>query len=148
MPGPLTIDASVFINAFNPNEPRHTESRRLMERIRAEGLPMVVPTLVLPEVAATISRATGDSQTARLFTDQLRRLPGLVLVPLDQGLAAQAAEIAAEHRLRGSDAVYGAVSLRFGSLLVTLDREQHARLKPIVRSSYPAVALPEIPGDA
>jgi len=146
MAGPLTIDASVFVSAFNANEPRHTESSRLMESVRARGLPMVVPTLVLPEVAATISRATGDSQTARSFTDQLRRLPGLVLVPLDEGLAAQAAEIASEHRLRGSDAVYGAVSLRFGSALVTLDREQHTRLKPIVRSRDPAEALSEIPG--
>jgi predicted nucleic acid-binding protein len=148
MAGPVTIDASVFINAFNPNEPRHAESSRLMEHVRSQGLPMVVPTLVLPEVAATISRATRDSKTARSFANQLRLLPGLVLVPLDEGLAAQAAEIAAEHRLRGSDAVYGAVSLRFGSTLITFDREQHQRLKPIVRSRYPVEAMQEILGEA
>jgi predicted nucleic acid-binding protein len=32
------------------------------------------------------------------------------------------------NRLRGSDAVYGAVALRFGTELITLDKEQLNRL--------------------
>jgi predicted nucleic acid-binding protein len=141
MAGPLTLDASVFLNAFNPAEPHHAESSRLMGRIRAEGIPLVAPTLLLPEVAATISRTTRRAETARSFADQLRILPGLILVSLDEALAMQAAQIAAEHRLRGSDAIYGAVSLRFGSPLVTLDREQYERLKPLVRSRTPKEVL-------
>src|SRR3972149_3327801 len=130
MSGPLIIDASVFISAFNPAEPQHGESSRLMARIRAGGTPLVAPTLVLPELAGAISRTTGDSESARPFTERLGTLPGLILVGLDEVLAAQAAEIASAHRLRGSDAVYGAVSLRFGGPLITLDREQHDRLRP------------------
>jgi predicted nucleic acid-binding protein len=142
--GPLTIDASVFLNAFNPAEPRHAESARLMRHIRGEAIPLVAPTLVLPEVAATIARAIGNAETARLFADQLRELPGLILVVLDETLAILAAQIASEHRLRGSDAVYGAVALRFGSPIVTLDREQHARLKPLVDSRYPQEMLRDL----
>ena len=56
-----------------------------MARVRAEGIPLVAPTLALPEVAATIARTTGDPDTAQRF-----------------------AEVASEHRLRGSDAAYGA----------------------------------------
>ena len=141
MSGPLTIDASVFLNAFNPAEPHHAESSSLMRRVRAEAIPLIAPTLVLPEVAAAIARTTGDSDTAREFAEQLRILPGLILVPLDETLAIQAAEVASEHRPRGSDAVYGAVCLRFGSPLVTLDREQRERLKPIVRTRTPKEAL-------
>ena len=52
-----------------------------------------------------------------------------------------AAETAAYHRLRGSDAVYAAVALRFGSLLVTLDTEQGERLKDILSVYSPSQAL-------
>ena len=125
MARPYTIDASVFLNAFNPAEAGHAESNRLLTLLQARAIPMIVPTLVLPEVAATISRVRNDASLAHSFTSQLERLPNLMLIALDTTLAQQAAEAAAEHRLRGSDAVYAAVALRFGSILVTLDREQH-----------------------
>jgi predicted nucleic acid-binding protein len=67
-----------------------------------------------------------------------------VLVNLDTTLAQQAADAAAQYRLRGSDAVYAAVALRFGTVLVTLDREQHARLGAVVTSRYPAEVLADI----
>jgi len=142
--GPLTLDASVFLNAFNPAEPHHADSSRLMAHVRANAIPLVTPTLALPEVSAAIARTTGDSDTARQFAEQLRILPGLILVPLDETLALQAAQVAAEQRLRGSDAVYGAVCLRFGSALITLDREQLARLKPILRTRTPRQALDDL----
>jgi len=142
--GPLTLDASVFLNAFNPAEPHHADSSRLMAHVRADAIPLVTPTLALPEVSAAIARTTGDSDTARQFAEQLRILPGLILVPLDETLALQAAQVAAEQRLRGSDAVYGAVCLRFGSALITLDREQLERLKPILRTRTPTQALDDL----
>lgn len=148
MAGPLTIDASVFLNAFNSAEPHHAESARLMERVRKDAIPLVAPTLVLPEVAAAIARTIGDKESARLFADRLRDLPGLVLVAVDETLAMVAAQIASDHRLRGSDAVYGAVALRFGSPLVTLDREQHLRLKAVVHSRFPGEALRDMGGSA
>lgn len=148
MAGPLTFDASVFLNAFNPAEPHHAESAELMERVREGAVPLVAPTLVLPEVSAAIARATGDSGTARLFADHLRHLPGLVLVAVDETLARAAAIIASDHRLRGSDAIYGAVALRFGSPLITLDREQHSRLKALIHSWFPDEALRDLRGSA
>ena len=56
----------------------------------------------------------------------------------------QHAAAAAQYRLRGSDAVYAAVALRFGSVLVTLDREQRERLEEIVTSRYPTEILAEV----
>jgi predicted nucleic acid-binding protein len=146
MPGPLTVDASVLINAFNPAEPHHADSNRLMAHVRSHGIPVIAPTLALPEVAAAIARTTGDSETAQRFAEQLRILPGLILVPLDETLALQSAQVAAENRLRGSDAVYGATALRFGSPLVTLDGEQLERLKPMLRTLTPRQALDDLGG--
>lgn len=144
MARPHTIDASIFLNAFNPVEAGHAESNRLLTLLQARAIPMIVPTLVLPEVAATISRVRNDSALARSFTSQLERLPNLMLIALDAALARQAAEAAARHRLRGSDAVYAAVAIRFGSILVTLDREQHDRVAGILTGYYPSEALTEL----
>jgi len=144
MARPYTIDASVFLNAFNPAETGHAESNRLLTLLQTQAIPMIVPTLVLPEVAATISRVRNDAALARSFTSQLERLPNLMLIALDTTLAQQAAEAAAQHRLRGSDAVYVTVALRFGSIFVTRDREQHDRVAGVLTSYYPSDALTEL----
>lgn len=144
MPRLYTIDASVFLNAFNPREEGHEASREVLRRLQAQGAPLVCPTLLLPEVAGAIRRGREDAGLAREFAATLRRLPHLILVPLDDLLAVQAAQLAADHGLRGSDAVYGAVALRFGSVLVTLDREQRARLGAVLPTHSPAEVLEEV----
>ncbi len=137
MPRPLTIDASVFLNAFNPSEPGHEASHQMLAWLQKHAVPIIAPTLVLPEVAATISRVQRDAGLAREFANALSHLPNLVLVALDSTLAQQAADAAAQHRLRGTDAVYAAVAIRFGCTLVTLDREQRERLNKVLTSRYP-----------
>ncbi len=140
----FTVDASVFLNAFNPYEAGHADSRQFLERLQGQAIPIIVPALVLPEVAAAISRGSGNAELAREFTASLERLPHLVLVPVDLALARQAVDVAAAHHVRGSDAVYIAVALRFGSLLATLDREQHDRSSDALKAIYPAEALAEL----
>ena len=138
MAGPYTVDASVFLNAFNPGEPDHDVSFKLIARMQAQAVPIVVPTLLLPEVAGTIARGRGDSELARRFAATLRRLRHIVLVPLDAETAQQAANVAARHRLRGSDAVYAAIALRFATTLITLDQDQRLRVSPVLRARLPA----------
>lgn len=141
MNGTFTVDASVFLNAFNPYEAGYAESHRLLAHLQSQALPIIVPTLLLAEAAATIARGRDDADLARAFTAALRRLPHLVWVPVDGTLAQQAADLAAQHRLRGSDAVYVAVALRFGSTLITLDREQRQRCADAIVALSPAEAL-------
>jgi predicted nucleic acid-binding protein len=137
----FTLDASVFLNAFNPYEVGHQESHRLLEALQEGAVPIVAPTLLLPEVAAAVSRGRGDEDLAREFAAALSRLPHLVLVPLDAALAGQAVDVAAQYRLRGSDAVYAAVALRFGSTLITLDAEQQERVADVLTTLNPAEVL-------
>jgi len=139
--GPFTVDASVFLNAFNPYEQGHEESHGLLTRLQTEAIPIVVPTLLLPEVAGTIARGRQDLSLAREFSRALSRLPHVVFVPLDAAQAQRALEVAAEYRLRGSDAVYATVALQFGSMLVTLDREQRERVAKIVPTRRPSEAI-------
>jgi predicted nucleic acid-binding protein len=137
----FTVDASVFLNAFNPYEAGSEISNRFLAALQQDALPVIVPTLLLPEVAAAVGRGRGDAALARDFAHALARLPHLILVPLDAALASQAAHVAAGHRLRGSDAVYAAVALRFGTTLVTLDREQRQRVSDVITTRTPAQAL-------
>lgn len=138
MAGPYTVDASVFLSAFNPRESGHSESHRFLARLYEAGSPIIAPTLLLPEVAGAIGRGRRDADLARRFVAALRRLPHLLLIALDAALAGRAADLAAQHRLRGSDAVYGVVALQFGSTLVTLDLEQRRRLAGVVPTRRPA----------
>ena len=137
MNSPVTIDASVFVSAFSPAEPAHPQSKAFMRRVRDESVPIIVPALVLPEVASAIARGQGKPDLGVAFAEELISFPNLTLAAVDESLARLAVEIAARHRLRGSDAVYAAVTLRFGTELVTLDREQLARLEGVVTVRSP-----------
>jgi predicted nucleic acid-binding protein len=143
MIGTFTVDASVFLNAFNPYETGYAESHRLLSDLQSQASPIIVPTLLLAEAAAASARGRDDADLARAFAAALRRLPHLVWVAVDATLAQQAADLAAQHRLRGSDAVYVAVAVRFGSTLITLDREQRERISDVIVARYPAEVLAE-----
>jgi predicted nucleic acid-binding protein len=137
----FTVDASVFVNAFNPRELGHADSYRFLEYIKAQAFPIIVPTLLLPEIAAAISRGSRDADLARQFAGAISRLSHLMVVPLDATLAQQSAEVAADYHLRGSDAVCVAVALRFGSTLVTLDQEQLTRVASVLAAQRPVDIL-------
>jgi predicted nucleic acid-binding protein len=136
-----TIDASVYVNAFNPHEPGHAESLELLAAIQQAGDPVIAPTLLLPEIASAVSRVAGDEAGALRYAAATAALPGLTLVALTSAVARQAAQLAAAHRLRGADAVYVAVARRYGTLLVSRDAEQRVRGSAAVRCQPPEEAL-------
>ena len=133
-----TIDASVHLSALNPAEPDSSASQALFVLIQRHEIALFSPTLLLVEVAAAVAASLGDPRLALALVGALRALPHQTLVPLDEELAEGAAQLAALARLRGSDAVYGAVAERYGATLVTLDGRQLDRLPPTVRVARPA----------
>ncbi|HTE86297.1 MAG TPA: type II toxin-antitoxin system VapC family toxin [Dehalococcoidia bacterium] len=143
-----TIDASVFVNAFNLGEVGHDTSLAFLSAARAEGASMIAPTLLLAEVAGAIARGRQDTAVARSLALDIGRLSTLIMVPLDRTLANESADVAIERRVRGADAVYAAVALRFGSTLVTLDREQRERLAPVLTTKSPEEMLAELGGES
>ena len=136
-----TVDASVFVNAFNPHEKGHANSLAFIAAIQAAGDPIIVPTLVLPEIESAVARASGDSAGALQYAKATAALPNLTLVSLTSVLAHQAAELAATYRLRGADAAYLAVARRYGTTVVSRDEEQRSRGAAIVTCQTPEDAL-------
>ncbi|MHB9150508.1 MAG: type II toxin-antitoxin system VapC family toxin [Thermoleophilia bacterium] len=139
--GPVTIDASVFLSANNPAEVHQIESHLFLDTLSSNARPVVLPTLVVPEVGAAAYRVGGSGETARSLALSLTRIPGVIFVPLDEQMGEASLEIAVEGALKGSDAVYAATARRFGATLVTLDRQQRTRLPADVRALYPWEAL-------
>ena len=141
IPRRYTIDASVFINAFNPHEAGRAESLATLTAIQERGDPVIVPTLLLPEIAAAVARASDDSDGALAYAGATAGLPQLTLVALTPAMARLAAELAAEHRLRGADSIYVAVARRYGTTLVSRDEEQRLRGSAVVMCQAPEEVL-------
>ena len=139
-----TLDANIFVRDLDTREPQHAECHALLEELQAQALPIVVPVLVLAEVAGTVSRTRRDPIAGRLGADLLRGTGNLSLIPIDDTLAQEAAELAADYALRGADAVYVAVARRHNCTRVSLDREQRERAAAIVTTRTPAEALAEL----
>jgi predicted nucleic acid-binding protein len=136
-----TVDASVFVNAFNPHEDGHAESLQILAAIQKRGDPLIVPTLLIPEIASALARASDDSAGALRYANATAALPHLTLVSLTSVMARQAAELAATHRLRGADAIYLAVARRYGTTLVSRDDEQRTRGSGVATCQTPEQAL-------
>jgi len=136
-----TVDASVFVNAFNPHEDGHAASLQILSAIQKRGDPVIVPTLIVPEISAAVARATDDSAGAVRYALATIALPHLTLVSLTAAVARQASDLAAAHRLRGADAVYLAVARRYGTTIVSRDEEQRSRGGAVVGCRTPEEAL-------
>jgi len=133
-----TVDTSVWVNGSDTLEAGHEISRACLQLLAQRGHQLVLPTLVLPEIAGAIGRTRSDSSLGETFAVQVAALPNVTLLPLDEALAHQARVLAAQHRLRGADAVYAALALVAKTTLISLDREHLARLVGIVPVITPA----------
>ena len=137
MNSPVTVDASVFVNAFIPTEEGSDQSLAFIIELRNRQIPLIQPTLFFPELIASVARKKNNAVLALALAEDIRKSTNLTLIPLDENLADFASEVAANHRLRGSDAVYAAVALRFGTELITLDKEQLERLPNVLPVKAP-----------
>jgi len=133
----VVVDASVWVSRLVDSDIHHARCQSWMQSQASEGGLLVAPVLVLAEVAGAISRRTNRPNLARQAVEVLQALPNLRLVSIDPALAGLAAGLAADHALRGADAVYVATASQLGLPLVTLDGEQLQRAKPIVSTSSP-----------
>lgn len=108
-----------------------------MLAVRTQKIPIIVPVLVLAEISAALSRGQGKPELGKDFVQEIRKFPNTTFVDVDDGIATLAVDLAANNRLRGSDAVYAAVTLRFGTELISLDKEQLERLPRVVAVRKP-----------
>jgi predicted nucleic acid-binding protein len=133
-----TIDASVWVSAYMSIEPSHAPSLQFLVQLQTRGFKVHLPTIVIPEVVASIWRRTGSSDATLVFSRALRRIPLITWHSLDLPAAEAAASVASTCRLRGADAIYVTVAQATGSTLVSLDSEQLTRSSSVVAVTTPA----------
>jgi predicted nucleic acid-binding protein len=138
------IDASVHVADARPREPHHAEARALLSQIAEQNRQVYLPEIVLAEIAAAISRGTGQTDLARRLTTSLRRVPNFHFVPVDQELGDRAADIAAKYQIPGCDAVYVALTQQLGAVLITLDHQQRVRVPHGIAARGPAEELGQL----
>jgi predicted nucleic acid-binding protein len=95
-----------------------------MEQYHSTKGLLVIPTFLLVEVAASISRLTGESRQAKETVRQIVAINIIQIVGMDNELIQATVDIAADLRLRAGDAIYVAVAHRLNIPLISWDREQ------------------------
>lgn len=134
------VDASVWVSSFLPRDVNHGPSRRWIEHTLANDM-VVSPGLLLAEVTGALSRRTGQTGLSNRASELLQRHPNSRLTIIEVALAVFAAEIAADLRLRGADALYVALAARLDVPLVTWDNEQRERGSSQIATLTPAELL-------
>ena len=88
-----------------------------------------------------LTAQTGDeyAETGRDVEAHIRLSPLFEFLPVAMPLAERAATIAAEHQVRGADALYFAVAETLGDRLVTLNPRQLQRGNSVVETVRPRV---------
>jgi predicted nucleic acid-binding protein len=119
----ILLDTSVWISCVLPEDVNHVRSRTWLEATLASGEMFTGPSLLAIETAGAVARRLRDPQSGRDAVGQLMRMPDFELIPLSDDLVLSATQIAADLRLRGSDAIFVATAMETGSPLVTLDQE-------------------------
>lgn len=136
------VDASVCVALFKADEPGHEAARAWLTATLSAGEPVVSPAILLAEVAAALARGLaptmGGAAEVMRAVELLRRRTLVELFPVTEGLAARAAAVAAEHRLRGADAIYVALAGQLAMPLITFDRQQIERGAAAVEIRRPA----------
>jgi predicted nucleic acid-binding protein len=134
-----TLDSSVLISLFNAQDRLHEQTIAWFREAVADGEPLRAPVTALADVSAAIALGTGDKQLARDVETHVRHSPLFEFLPVAMPLAERAATLAAEHQLRGADAIYFAVAETLGDKLVTLNPRQLQRGNTVVETVRPRV---------
>jgi predicted nucleic acid-binding protein len=132
------VDASVWVSRFWPDDAFHDASRSWILETTQSGHMLVAPTTMLAEVSGAIARRTGDSQLGYQIVQQIRQLPTLQLVVIDDSLGQFGAQLASEYLLRGADALYVATASRLQLPLISWDRDQIERAGDLITAYMPA----------
>lgn len=137
MSSAIVLDASVWVSWFRPTDANHETSHRWMKQYLAKGGFIVVPTLLLIELAASISRQTQQNAEAEVAIATLNSMNTVQVVPMNAKLVQAAITVAISLRLRAGDATYVAVAQQRNIPLVSWDKEQLQRTTGIITTYTP-----------
>jgi len=137
----LTVDASVWVASQLSSDAHHAQAARFIESCLASEIRVVVPELVLLEVAAAVARLTREAGPGQIAAKKLERFPSIQFRSLQRRSLERAILLATRHKLRGVDAIYVATAREARATLVTLDEEMLKRSADAVATVSPETWL-------
>ena len=98
----VVVDASVWVSWLRPQDINHNASILWMDRYISEGGELVVPEFLSIEVAAAITRRTGEPTLGTEGVRTLHAVSTIRFVPLDSNLVQAAIDL----MLRGNHSTH------------------------------------------
>ncbi len=132
----LTVDANVWVSAFDSQNHFHGASTGFLVAALEQGLSFTGPAFVLVEVACALARRGGDARTGHAARDELLANPRLVLEPLTGAFLSAAARLGADLRLGSGDALSAAAAELTRASLVSWDDELLRRADAVTPATW------------
>ncbi len=135
----VTLDSSVLVSALVEHEERRPVARAIMRRVFDGDLHVVTSVIVPVEVCGAIARRTSVA-VSRKAMNQLQKWRDMKLIEyseLTEERSRQSAELAANLRVRGMDAIVIQTAKERNSLLITFDDEMAKKAKAVSRVAKP-----------
>lgn len=134
----VVVDASVWVSRFVSWDVNQSTSHVWIERYATAGGLLIAPAFFLVEVAAAISRRTGDPALARGVIKDIYYFSAMRILSLDSALVWSAVEMAVDLHLRAGDTTYVALARRLNIPLVSWDKEQLQRPGNLITTYTPS----------
>lgn len=118
----ITLDANIFVAALKRDEPYSQNCVNILNKIPDLFIPCE-PTIIFQEVCGTLARTVGID-VARIAKEKLDTIiHPMLLINCDKEFCASAYSLCHEYKIYSIDALYLAVALRSGAMLISLDKE-------------------------
>ncbi len=135
------IDASVWVSWFMPDDAHHALARQWIDQALERKAEIFALGILLPEVAGALARVTGDPELATRMVNRLVATTNVHVIEQDVRSYMAAAELAADLRIKGSDAMYTQVAVEREAALISLDEQQVERSGFLITAMRPSDAI-------
>jgi predicted nucleic acid-binding protein len=107
------------VSAFIAGDVHHAQSDQLLESGLALRARVIVPEIVLLEVAAGVARVLQHDGQGQVAAKKIEHFPGIKFVPLQTAFLNKSILLATRHFLRAADALCVTAARESKALLIT-----------------------------
>ncbi|NJL18752.1 MAG: type II toxin-antitoxin system VapC family toxin [Bdellovibrionaceae bacterium] len=119
----ITVDASVWTSVFELKDCFHADSVTFLRHCERRGIRICSPWLTILETGCALARRSRDGAKVMAAVSDLRAIPTLRLLELDNAMLNTSLEHGTRFFLRGADAIYAATARITRTQLITWDQE-------------------------
>lgn len=128
----FAIDASIIVSSYFEREKFHKQAKKFLNELLFRKETILLPEIVMAEIASAIARGTRNSEYALNFCKELRKVPNFIFISIDESISLISAEVASKYFMRGTDSVYVAIAYKYRTKFSTLDKEQKKKARMLV----------------